>query len=79
MGLACLQTLLEEGQDDDWFSSHFIMAMAAGSAIGAGAVHLARAFHRQPGRGDLRVLRHRSRTPPRAAYIRSCSAWGFTG
>ena len=59
MGLACLQTLLEEGQDDDWFSSHFIMAMAAGSAIGL-ALFIWRELSIDNPVVDLRVLRHRS-------------------
>jgi len=32
-GLAALQTLLEEGQQDDWFDSNFIRAMAVISAV----------------------------------------------
>jgi DHA2 family multidrug resistance protein len=59
MGLACLQTLLEEGQDDDWFSSHFIVAMAAGSAIGLG-LFIWRELATDYPVVDLRVLRHRS-------------------
>src|SRR5882757_8017562 len=34
LGLACFQTMLEEGQQEDWFSSRFIVGMAAGAAIG---------------------------------------------
>src|SRR5471032_3643455 len=30
LGLACFQTMLEEGQQEDWFSSRFIIGMAAG-------------------------------------------------
>ena len=59
MGLACLQTFLEEGQDDDWFSSHFIVAMAAGSAIGL-ALFIWRELAIDNPVVDLRVLRHRS-------------------
>ncbi|HXA13932.1 MAG TPA: DHA2 family efflux MFS transporter permease subunit [Opitutaceae bacterium] len=59
MGLACLQTLLEQGQDDDWFSSHFIVAMAAGSVIGLG-LFIWRELSIDYPVVDLRVLRHRS-------------------
>ena len=32
-GLACLQFILEEGQQDDWFESRFICTMAATSVL----------------------------------------------
>jgi DHA2 family multidrug resistance protein len=39
LGLGCLQVFLDRGEDDDWTSSHFIVAMMSLSAIGiAGAV-----------------------------------------
>jgi DHA2 family multidrug resistance protein len=34
LGLASFQIMLEQGQEDDWFSSHFITAMAVTCAIG---------------------------------------------
>ena len=40
-GLACFQTMLEQGQEDDWFSSHFILLMAIGAVLGIGFFHLA--------------------------------------
>lgn len=59
LGLACFQTFLEEGQQDDWFSSRFIATMAAGAVLGLGLFvwHELRTPHPAV---DLRVLRHRS-------------------
>ena len=37
VGLASLQTVLEEGQTYDWFTSHFIVALAVVAAITLGA------------------------------------------
>src|SRR5712692_5049140 len=33
LGIGALQILLDKGQEDDWFGSHFIVALAATSAI----------------------------------------------
>jgi DHA2 family multidrug resistance protein len=59
IGLACFQTMLEEGQSEDWFSSNFILATAAGAALGLGLFvwHELRIGHPAV---DLRVLRHRA-------------------
>lgn len=59
VGLACLQTLLEEGQQDDWFDSTFITAMAAISvfALAIFAWWELRAPHPAV---NLRVLKYRS-------------------
>jgi DHA2 family multidrug resistance protein len=59
VGLACFQTMLEEGQSEDWFSSNLILATAAGAALGLGLFvwHELRIEHPAV---DLRVLRHRS-------------------
>ena len=59
VGLACFQTFLEQGQEDDWFSSRFITTMAVGAAVGLGL------FVRQELRADhpavdLRVLHFRA-------------------
>ena len=40
IGLAALQTVLEEGNKDDWFGSPFIVRLSRGRRGGAGAVHL---------------------------------------
>src|SRR5258708_3518875 len=59
IGLACFQTMLEEGQQDDWFSSHFITTMAVGSVIGMG-LFIWRELSIDFPAVDLRVLRFRS-------------------
>jgi DHA2 family multidrug resistance protein len=59
LGLACFQTMLEQGQEDDWFSSNFIIAMAAGSVIGIGLL-IWRELKIDYPAIDLRVLRYRS-------------------
>jgi DHA2 family multidrug resistance protein len=59
LGLGCFQTMLEEGQQDDWFSSRFIVTMAAGAVLGLGFFIWRELTVANPA-VDLRVLRHRS-------------------
>jgi DHA2 family multidrug resistance protein len=59
LGLGCFQTMLEEGQQDDWFSSNFIVVMALGSVIGIGLFIWRELTARNPA-VDLRVLRYRT-------------------
>jgi DHA2 family multidrug resistance protein len=59
VGLACFQTMLEQGQEDDWFSSHFITSMAVISTVGI-ALFIHRELTIAHPAVDLRVLRHRS-------------------
>ena len=59
VGLACFQTMLEEGQQDDWFSSRFITTMAVISGIGIVSFIWWELKVDSPA-VDLRVLRHRS-------------------
>jgi DHA2 family multidrug resistance protein len=59
LGLACFQTMLEEGQQEDWFASNFIILMTAGAAIGT-ALFIWRELTTDHPAVDLRVLRHRS-------------------
>lgn len=59
VGLGCLQTMLEEGQQDDWFSSSFITLMAAFSAVGL-ILFVWREMTTEHPAVDLRVLRHPS-------------------
>ncbi len=59
LGLACFQTMLEEGQQEDWFSSKFILTMAVGAAVGLG-LFVWRELSIDYPAVDLRVLRHRS-------------------
>ena len=59
LGLACFQTMLEQGQEDDWFSSRFITVMAVVSAVGI-TLFIRRELTVDHPAVDLRVLRHRS-------------------
>ena len=59
VGLACFQTMLEEGQQDDWISSRFILMMTAGAAAGLG-LFIWRELTAEHPAVDLRVLRHRA-------------------
>ncbi len=59
LGLACFQTMLEEGQQDDWFSSRFIVAMAVG-AVGGLGLFVWRELTVEHPAVDLRVLRNRA-------------------
>jgi DHA2 family multidrug resistance protein len=51
--------MLEEGQQEDWFSSHFIQTMAIGSFLGL-IFFIWRELTTEHPAVDLRVLRHRS-------------------
>ncbi|HEU5079987.1 MAG TPA: DHA2 family efflux MFS transporter permease subunit [Opitutaceae bacterium] len=59
IGLGCLQTVLEEGQQEDWFSSDFIVMAAIGAALGIG-LFIWRELTTDAPAVDLRVLKHRS-------------------
>ncbi len=59
LGLGCFQTMLEEGQQDDWFGSNFIIAMAVGAALGIGFFIWRELTVEHPA-VDLRVLHHRA-------------------
>jgi DHA2 family multidrug resistance protein len=59
IGLGCFQTMLEEGQSEDWFSSNLILTTAAGAALGLGLFVWHELRIEYPA-VDLRVLRHRS-------------------
>jgi MFS transporter, DHA2 family, multidrug resistance protein len=56
VGLASFQIMLEEGQQDDWFSSHFILAMGIASVIGLG-LFIHRELNTDHPAVDLRILR----------------------
>ena len=58
-GLASFQVMLEQGQEDDWFSSHFITAMAITAVIGVG-LFIYRELTTPHPAVDLRVLRYPS-------------------
>lgn len=59
LGLACFQTMLEEGQTEDWFSSEFIVVMATLSFIGL-ALFIWRELSIDYPAVNLRVLRYKS-------------------
>ncbi len=59
IGLASFQTMLEEGQQEDWFSSRFIVLMALGAAVGM-ALFVWRELTTPHPAVDLRVLKHKS-------------------
>ena len=59
VGLASFQTMLEEGQQDDWFGSQFIRVMATLAFFGLGLFIWWELRVDKPA-VDLRVLRHRS-------------------
>jgi DHA2 family multidrug resistance protein len=58
LGLGCLQTMLEEGQSEDWFSSRFIQVVTAGTVLGLGLFVWRELTTKHPA-VDLRVLRHK--------------------
>ena len=60
IGLAALQTVLEEGNKDDWFGSPFIVRLVAGRRRRAGAVHLDRADASSKPLLNLRLLMRRN-------------------
>ena len=59
LGLACFQIMLEQGQEEDWFSSNFIVMMAIGAAAGVGLLIWRELTIDYPA-VDLRVLKYRS-------------------
>ena len=59
LGLACFQIMLEEGQQEDWFASDFIIMMAVGAVVGS-VLFIWRELTIDHPAVDLRVLRHRS-------------------
>ncbi len=61
LGLGAFQTVLEQGQQDDWFSSNFIQRMAVLSVAGI-ALFIWQEMRVEHPAVDLRVLRYRSLT-----------------
>lgn len=59
LGLGCFQVMLEEGQQEDWFSSDLIRTMALGSLLGT-ALFIWRELTVENPAVDLRVLKYRS-------------------
>jgi DHA2 family multidrug resistance protein len=58
-GLGCLQTVLEEGQSDDWFDSPFIVGLSVIAVVSL-VVFVRRQLATDHPVVNLRVLRHRS-------------------
>jgi DHA2 family multidrug resistance protein len=61
LGLGAFQTVLEQGQQDDWFSSVFIQRMALLSVVGL-VLFVWQELHTAHPAVDLRVLRYRALT-----------------
>jgi DHA2 family multidrug resistance protein len=59
LGLGTLQVVLDKGQRDDWFGSHFIVIMTAVSAVALVAVVFWEWHHKQP-IIDLHLFKDRS-------------------
>lgn len=48
VGIAALQIMLDKGQEDDWFGSHFITALAITAGVCLPALVIWEWFHKQP-------------------------------
>ena len=59
VGLGSLQTVLEEGQTEDWFASNYIRYFSVAAVLGV-SVFLRRSLTANDPLVDLRVLRYRS-------------------
>ncbi len=59
IGLGCLQVMLDRGEDDDWFSSNFILSFAALAAVGIAGAVVWLLYTRKPV-VNLRVLKDRN-------------------
>ncbi|BAY94262.1 MULTISPECIES: DHA2 family efflux MFS transporter permease subunit [unclassified Tolypothrix] len=59
VAIGCMQTFLEEGEQEDWFSSGFITTLAIASILGL-VLFIWRELKTPHPAVDLRVLRHRS-------------------
>jgi DHA2 family multidrug resistance protein len=59
LGIGCLQIMLDKGQEDDWFSSHFIVALAVLAVVGLGGL-IVRELKAAHPIIDLSVFKYRS-------------------
>jgi len=59
LGIGCLQIMLDKGQEDDWFGSHFILTLAVLAVIGLGGLIIRELKARHPVI-DLGVFTYRS-------------------
>ena len=77
IGLSALQTVLEEGNKDDWFQSPFIVKLAVVAAVFLTAFICHRAHRGKKPLVDLRLLQHRNfgiGTSPTCWSASRCSA-----
>lgn len=59
LGVGCLQVMLDKGQEDDWFGSHFILMMAFLAVIGLVGVVVWELRQKEP-MIDLRLLKDKN-------------------
>ena len=59
VGIGALQILLDKGQEEDWFQSHFIVLLAVGAALGL-LLFIVRELNAEHPLVDLRVFKHRT-------------------
>ena len=59
LGIGCLQIMLDKGQEEDWFGSHFITTLAVLSAIGLTALVIRELTTEHP-IVDLTIFRYRT-------------------
>src|SRR5258707_3648499 len=59
LGISCLQIVLDKGQEEDWFGSHFIVALTIG-AIGGIAAFIIRELTTEHPIVDLSVFKIRT-------------------
>ena len=59
LGIGCLQIMLDKGQEEDWFSSHFIIVLAVLTVVGLGGL-IVRELKAEHPIIDLSVFKYRS-------------------
>ena len=59
LGVGALQIMLDKGQEDDWFGSHFIVTLAITSAVCLTALVFYEWFHKDP-IVDVRLFKNRN-------------------
>jgi MFS transporter, DHA2 family, multidrug resistance protein len=59
LGMGCLQIMLDKGQEEDWFASHFIMALTVFAVVGLGGLIVRELMTANP-IIDLTVFKYRS-------------------
>ena len=57
VGIAALQVMLDKGQEDDWFGSHFIVTLAIVAAVTLGVLFFWEWYHDHPVI-DVRLFKH---------------------